>query len=156
MRTDIHGFEWLSKHPKIFNDFNIFMSAQREGRAHWLDFYPYEQKLSAEARDNEHDVLFVDVGGALGSEIKELRKRYPALKGRMILQDLQQTIDHVSADPGMEATVHDFFTPQPVTGKIFRNLPLCFIASNLSILGIPLPLHQMLAISQSSLSPILS
>ena len=95
------------------------MTAQREGRAYWLDFYPFEQKLLAEPRDSEHDILFVDVGGALGSEIRELRKRYPALKGRMILQDRQQTIDHVSADSGMEAMVHDFFTPQPVTGKVF-------------------------------------
>ena len=92
------------------------MSAQREGRAYWLDFYPFEQKLSAQGRDEEHDILFVDVGGALGSEIKELRKKYPSLKGRMILQDRQQTIDHVSPDPGMEAMVYDFFTPQPVIG----------------------------------------
>ena len=97
------------------------MSAQREGRAYWLDFYPFEQKLSTKARDNEHEVLFVDVGGALGSEIKELRKRFPALKGRMVLQDRQQTIDHVSPDPGMEAMVHDFFTPQPVTGMTVHN-----------------------------------
>ena len=94
------------------------MSAQREGRAYWLDFYPFEQKLSAQARDQEHDVLFVDVGGALGSEIKELRRKYPALKGRMILQDRQQKIDQVSPDPGMEAMVYDFFTPQPIIGTI--------------------------------------
>ena len=124
LRTNLHAFEWLAKHPKVFNDFNVFMSAQREGRAYWLDFYPFEQKLSAEARDNKQDVLFVDVGGALGSEIKELRKRYPSVKGRMILQDQQQTIDHVSVDPGMEAMVHDFFTPQPVIGMSSRNLPL--------------------------------
>ena len=35
----------------------------------------------------------------------------------MVLQDQQQTIDHVSADPGMEAMVHDFFTPQPIVGE---------------------------------------
>ena len=116
LKIDYHGFEFLAKNPKIFNDFNIFMSAQREGRAYWLDFYPFEQKLPAEARDSDHNVLFVDVGGALGSEILELRKRFPALKGRMILQELPQTIEHVSPNPGMEATVHDFFKPQPVTG----------------------------------------
>ena len=97
------------------------MTAQREGRAYWLDFYPFEQKLTAEAGNNAKDVIFVDVGGALGSEIKELRKRYPTLKGKMILQDRQQTVDLVSADPGMVAMVHDFFTPQPVIGKAFLN-----------------------------------
>ena len=124
LRTSLHAFEWFAKHPKVFNDFNFFMSAQREGRAYWLDFYPFEQKLSAEARDKKHDVLFVDVGGALGSDIKELGKRYPSIKGRMILQDQQQTIDHVSVDPGMEAMVHDFFTPQLVIGTSSRNVPL--------------------------------
>ena len=124
LRTNLHAFQWFAKNPKVLNDFNVFMSAQREGRAYWLDFYPFEQKLSAEARDNKHDVLFVDVGGALGSEIKELRKRYPAAKGRMILQDQQQTIDQVPVDPEMEAMVHDFFTPQPVIGKRSRDAPL--------------------------------
>ncbi|CAD6586248.1 MAG: hypothetical protein ASARMPRED_002481 [Alectoria sarmentosa] len=122
LRTNIHIFEWFATHPKIFSDFNIFMSAQREGRAYWLDFYPFEQKLSAMSRDNKHDIIFVDVGGALGSEIKELRKRYPELKGRMILQDRQETIDQVSPDPRMEAMVHDFFMPQPVTGAQFYYL----------------------------------
>ena len=135
MRTNDHGFEWFAKHPKTFNDFNVFMSAQREGRAYWLDFYPFEQKLSAGARGHEHDVLFVDVGGALGSEIKELRRRFPALKGRMILQDRQQTIDHVSPDPGMEATVHDFFTPQSVTGMTFHDLSPHLISSSLPVLN---------------------
>ena len=122
LRTESHAFEWFSKHPEVAKNFNIFMSTQREGRAYWLDFYPFEQKLLAEAGNNEKDVIFVDVGGALGSEIKELRKRIPTLKGRMILQDLQQTIDLVTADPGMEATVHDFFTLQPVVGMTSLNV----------------------------------
>ena len=116
MHTKGHAFEWFSSHPETANNFNIFMSAQREGRAYWLDFYPFEQKLLANTGINEKDVIFVDVGGALGHEIKELRKRSPTLKGRMILQDRQQTIDVVPADPGMEAMVHDFFTPQPIVG----------------------------------------
>ena len=132
LNIDYHGFEFLAKNPKIFNDFNIFMSAQREGRAYWLDFYPFEQKLPVEARDSDHNVLFVDVGGALGSEILELRKRFPALKGRMILQELPQTIEHVSPDPGMEATVHDFFTPQPVIGTQFPKSFFAFYSEHFS------------------------
>ena len=150
LRTNIHIFEWFATHPKIFSDFNIFMSAQREGRAYWLDFYPFEQKLSAMSRDNKHDIIFVDVGGALGSEIKELRKRYPELKGRMILQDRQETIDQVSPDPRMEAMVHDFFMPQPVTGTIFAILPLN-MPSSLPIRNVLLSAHRMLKSSQHSL-----
>ena len=145
LKVDYHGFEFLAKNPKIFNDFNIFMSAQREGRAYWLDFYPFEQKLSAQARDSEHEVLFVDVGGALGSEILELRKRFPALKGRMILQELPQTIEHVLPDPGMEATVHDFFTPQPIEGTNFPISSSVFCGAHFPCLDILFSLHRVLA-----------
>ena len=75
LRTESHAFEWFSKYPKVANNFDIFLSTQREGRACWLDFYPFEQKLLAEAGNNEKDVIFVDIGRALDSEIKELRKR---------------------------------------------------------------------------------
>ena len=146
LKVDYHGFEFLARNPKIFNDFNIFMSAQREGRAYWLDFYPFEQKLSAETHDSEHEVLFVDVGGALGSEILELRKRFPALKGRMILQELPQTIEHVSPDPGMEATVHDFFTPQPIKGTKFPISSSVFSSGRFPpFLNILFSLHRVLA-----------
>ena len=152
LRTNLHAIEWLAKHPKVFNDFNVFMSAQREGRAYWLDFYPLEQKLSAEARDNKQDVLFVDVGGALGREIKELRKRYPSVKGRMILQDQQQTIDHVSVDPGMEAMVHlhaticHWYEFSKSSSKSQRAAPTSH----------GLPLSRMLVRSHRATSPIVS
>jgi len=101
------------------------MSAQREGRAYWLDLYPLEEKLLGKACDDMNEVLFVDMGGALGSEIRELQRGYPALKGRMILQDLPQTIEHVSEGPRLEAMVHDLFTPQPIKGSICLNPQPC-------------------------------
>lgn len=37
----------------------------------------------------------------------------------MVLQDLPQTIEQITAGPAMEHMVHDFFTLQPVKGGIF-------------------------------------
>ena len=113
-------FEWFAKNPSVLNDFNVFISAQREGHEYWLDFYPFEQQIGNASQSNDDTtVLFVDIGGGLGHEIQEIRRRFPTLGGRMVLQDLPQTIEQITAGPAMEHMVHDFFTLQPVKGGIF-------------------------------------
>ena len=93
------------------------MTVQRRDRANWLDFYPLDQ-LAYGFSEAEDAVLLVDVGGGRGHEIQEIKTRYPALPGRMILQDLQGTIGQVRPEPGMvEVMAHDFFTPQPICGE---------------------------------------
>ena len=92
------------------------MTVQRRDRANWLDFYPLNQ-LAYGFSKAEDAVLLVDVGGGRGHEIQEINTRYPALPGRMILQDLQGTIGQVRPEPGMEVMAHDFFTPQPIRGE---------------------------------------
>lgn len=52
-------------------------------------------------------VLLVDVGGARGHEIEAIKKRYPNLPGRFLIQDLPNTIEQALQVPGMEAVVHD-------------------------------------------------
>ncbi|CAF9902938.1 MAG: hypothetical protein ALECFALPRED_000075 [Alectoria fallacina] len=108
LNSNDHVFEWFAKNPSVLNDFNIFMSAQREGHEYWLDFYPFEQQIgNASQSKDDTTVLFVDIGG------------------RMVLQDLPQTIEQITAGPAMEHMVHDFFTLQPVKGAhayYFRNI----------------------------------
>jgi hypothetical protein len=68
-------------------------------------------------KDKDPDaVLLVDVGGNTGHEIQAIRQRFPALSGRMVLQDLPSTIEQVQSNKDMEAMEHNFFTPQPVQG----------------------------------------
>ena len=110
-------FEWYPKHPDVLDEFNEFMSSQREGHAYWLDFFPFDQQVGNPRANDTSDVLFVDVGGAVGNEVREIRKRYPTLPGRMILQDLPQTIAQAKGMGDFEVMVHDFFTPQPVKGN---------------------------------------
>ena len=130
LRTDVHGFEWMATHPKVLQNFNVYMSTNRQGRSHWLDCYPLEQDflvnttttngLAPEHGDggsNDEAVFFVDVGGAVGSEIIEIKRRYPKIQGRLILQDQADTIQMVGPNPPFENMVHDFFTPNPVKGQ---------------------------------------
>ena len=114
LRMEMHGFEWFAKHPNILQDFNVFMTHQREGRSYWLDWYPFEQKFCDSTADS---VLFVDVGGAFGSEITQICKRFPKVEGNLILQDLPQTIEMVPPDAVFEPMVHNFMTPNPVKGQ---------------------------------------
>lgn len=45
-----------------------------------------------------------------------LRARYSDLPGRIIVQDLPETIQNAPAVEGVEFIVHNFFEPQPVKG----------------------------------------
>lgn len=67
-------------------------------------------------RPLENGVVLVDVGGAKGQTLQEIRHAYPALKGKTVLQDLQSVLDDGTL-PDLESEVlpYDFFKQvQPV------------------------------------------
>ena len=66
----------------------------------------------------EDGIVLVDVGGAKGSTIQEIRRAYPELQGKVVLQDLQSVIDDGTLpDLGAEIMPYDFFKQeQPVKG----------------------------------------
>lgn len=88
-------------------------------RKKWTDEGCVDVKgmLARGANEAEKGVLLVDIGGGTGRDIIEFRQRYPDVKGRLVLQDLQSVIDEAfSLPPGVETMAHDFFTPQPIQG----------------------------------------
>ncbi|KAH1519638.1 hypothetical protein KXW39_007870 [Aspergillus fumigatus] len=110
-------FDWLGRHPDLLHSFHQFMTTQRVGHVQWLDFYPIEEQLlSGFDSSDPKSVLLVDVGGSVGHEIQAVKKRYPSIPGRMVLQDRPATIERVKAENGMEVMAHDFFTEQPIKG----------------------------------------
>ena len=115
--TEDDLFEWFPKHPEELNDFNLWMTGQREGRANWLDFYPLQEKLLNGFEGSDSSVMFVDVGGARGHEVEAIKKRFPDLPGKFILQDLPETIKQALPVPDMHVMAHDFFTEQPAKGE---------------------------------------
>ena len=93
------------------------MTGQRDGRAYWLDFFPFEEQIAKDFKEGDGAVMFVDVGGARGHETEAIKKKFPTLPGRFVLQDLPDTVKQALPVPGMEAVAHDFFTPQPIKGR---------------------------------------
>ncbi|MCJ1311796.1 hypothetical protein MMC25_005469 [Agyrium rufum] len=115
-KTDLSNFTWLARNPKAFEHLNKHMVARRRGMPTWLSCYPIKQQ--AQGWDVER-ALLVDIGGGVGHQCAEFKAKYPDLHGRIILQDLQYSIENALPTPGVEKTVHDFFQPQPVQGAKF-------------------------------------
>ena len=132
LNTDKPFFPWVAQNPKLLANLTTFIGLQQEGHACWLDFYPLKEKMLEVTKgsmpDEKGSTLFVDVGGGVGTEIRSLRKRYPMLEGRMVLQELDHTIQQVPKDAPFEAVVHDFLKPQPVKGKLEFPLGLMYCA----------------------------
>lgn len=79
-----------------------------------LGVYPYDEELTTGNRA-DHPLL-VDIGGGRGHAMLEIKKAYPGLAGRLILQERQEVLESIAEDelPGVEKMTHDFFTAQPV------------------------------------------
>ncbi|CAJ2511317.1 Uu.00g069420.m01.CDS01 [Anthostomella pinea] len=109
-RTDMHPFAW------------------REGRPSVFDVVDFENDLARGATSSTP--LFVDVGGATGSQCVAFRRRYSNLVGRVILQDVPQVVEQVMAHPldgfeNIEVEAQNFLTPETVKGGrayYFRNV----------------------------------
>lgn len=88
------------------------------GTNDWLSVFPLERELAEwkYVGDEEERVLFVDVGGGRGQQCVALRKKYSELKGRVVLQDLKETVERRPEIEGVEVMVQDFWKPQAVKG----------------------------------------
>jgi len=80
----------------------------------WLSVYPFEEEAG---ECGEDDVLFVDLGGGIGHQCVALRQKYPGVKGRVMVQDLEHSIKGKLDHEGVEGMVHDIFEEQPIKGK---------------------------------------
>ena len=120
VQTEEGLFDWLPKHPECFQNFTLFMTSRQEGRPTWLDFFPFDEQLSKgfEARGNPDGVILVDVGGGIGHEVEQIKKKYPQIAGNFVLQDSPDTVQQALKIPGMQVKPHDFFTPQPIEGQL--------------------------------------
>ena len=67
---------------------------------------------------NGETPLFVDVGGGVGHQCLALVTRFPSLKGRVILQDLPAVLARAAPLKGVDFMAHDFWTEQPVQGRV--------------------------------------
>lgn len=111
-------FTWVRSQPKIFEYLRLALDVQF--REDWLNSFPLESHLGDfESRADPEKVLFVDVGGNLGIQCCGLKAKFPHLSGRIILEDLQETINVVPALEGVEALAQDYLAEQKVKGAKF-------------------------------------
>ena len=117
LHTQDSLFEWFPNHPDLLNTFSSWMVGQRDGWANWLEFFPFEERVAKDFRGGDKAVMLVDVGGGRGHEILAIKKKYPNLPGRFLLQDSRDMVMEALPVPGMQAVVHNFFDDQPIKGK---------------------------------------
>jgi hypothetical protein len=82
-------------------------------------FYPVMERLVEGAGIEDQDVLLVDMGGSIGHDLSEFRRKWPDAPGRLVLQDLPQVIQGAKGlHSSIELMAHDFFREQPIKGKL--------------------------------------
>ncbi|KAI5360201.1 putative O-methyltransferase domain, S-adenosyl-L-methionine-dependent methyltransferase [Septoria linicola] len=110
-------WDYLKDTPEMKNSFDTLMKENRRGNKPWFTIFPFAEQVGNNCKSPD-EVLLVDVGGNRGADILELHKTHPDLNGRLILQDLPETIANVdrSTMHGIELQAYDFFTPQTVKG----------------------------------------
>ncbi|KAL8826814.1 MAG: hypothetical protein Q9191_003565 [Dirinaria sp. TL-2023a] len=112
---------WLEQHPRVLQAFQDFIAGCREDRPNFMDpgFYPVEEHLLEGLRYDGDAAAFVDVGGGYGQALAEFKKKVPAWKGRLVLQEQESVVQiakvqsHASI---IEPIVHDFFKPESLKG----------------------------------------
>jgi len=129
--TTLDTYAWFAQNPLQMGALIKYMGMEQTVRGRWLDEYPIERET--QGWDPELPV-FVDVGGNVGHYCAMFKNRFPSVPGRVILQDLPDTLGHALQTPGVEALPHDFFQAQPIKGKY---APASLNASNLDMLMDP-------------------
>ena len=106
-------FEILSRDDRRLRDFRGAMEFRNEMLPVGL-IYPFDQLVDPTYHDDMP--LIVDVGGGNGQAMIALKRAFPGLRGRMIVQDRPEVIDSFSEDRASSIVKmkHDFFEGQPV------------------------------------------
>ena len=119
LNMDIDIWEWLAKNPEANARFNTFMEGMRGSRPHWTDWFPVQERVLDGVDDDRTRPLLVDIGGGRGHDIACFAERFPNAPGQLILEELPAVIDDIATlDPRIQRMKHDFFTPQPVKGRL--------------------------------------
>lgn len=111
VKTDMDFFPYYKQYPEQLSYFQKLMSVPRDGE--WFDVVSFAEEAANVSPDR---ALFVDIGGSIGHQSKRLKLKYPKLPGRIIVQDLPESVNVATPVEGVEFMAYDFFTPQPVEG----------------------------------------
>ncbi|KAK8055193.1 hypothetical protein PG993_000420 [Apiospora rasikravindrae] len=116
-------YDYLRDHRERRADFDAYMEARKqEKRRRWHHCYPVLSQLGvrSDVPADSSQMAVVDVGGNQGHDLATFQESNPDFRGRLILQDLPETVEPLLVDQEkqrvFEVMPYDFFTPQPVVG----------------------------------------
>ncbi|RFU31747.1 hypothetical protein B7463_g4589, partial [Scytalidium lignicola] len=115
-------WEYLDQFPARLDAFNDAQKANSEANPWTVELFPFEEEFK-KFKTNNDTVLLIDIGGGVGHVAKQIRGLTSNIPGKVILQDRPQVLADIT-DPltGVEKMEYDFFTPQPVKGKLIMTL----------------------------------
>ena len=114
--TELDAYTYFSQHPENLTALIEYMALEQGVRGRWLEKYPFESETQG-WNPASNEALFVDIGGNVGHYCALFKARFPSIPGRILLEDLPDTLSHALLTPGVEKLDHDFFQPQPIKGK---------------------------------------
>ncbi len=118
-RTNLGIWEFLNADPERMKVFNSGMRSLATVANSEIEPYPFDKELNAEPIAAD-EIVRVDVGGGRGQALERIKKDFPALQGRLILQDQPDVIADARAG-GLPAYIEthggtSFFEPNPMKG----------------------------------------
>ena len=117
--TELEFFEWMASNPDktALNEFNLAMSRSVQTKQIGLLGLPVFDELTD---TNPDEVAIVDVGGGYGHLLREVRRRLPHIKGRLVVEDLPETVkgaEWITPEDNVGIQGYNFFREeQPVKG----------------------------------------
>ncbi|EXJ87831.1 hypothetical protein A1O1_04758 [Capronia coronata CBS 617.96] len=123
--TDLPSFQYLAQRPELFNALQTVMTAIQS--ADWmtgLDIFDRSARAAGTTTPQTpiKPFFFVDVGGGHGHQCRRVLEKYPALHGRLVLQDLPEAVEKLAPMDGVKVMAQDFFQKQAVQDAQFYYL----------------------------------
>lgn len=124
--TDLEFFQWMQTQSDTLARFNASMAKSIETERDNIagktivDVYPFEAEVANAdgSLPSLGEPLVVDVGGGYGHLLQEIRTRLPHVKGKMVLEDLPETVRGAVPMENVDIVSYNFFTQQqPVKGE---------------------------------------
>ena len=128
--TPLAFYQALSRNPEARDAFDMQMqnNVKAERMHHHTGFasiYDFEGVIGP-LINSADDVALVDVGGSRGHVLEDVIQHLPGLKGRLVLQDLPETLQDVDLDSRVELCPYNFIdSQQPIKGAavyLFRQI----------------------------------
>lgn len=117
--------------PSLFQDFNLFMGHTMGARGYWHEWYDVKERLLSGYDQAPGSALLVDVGGGKGHDLTAFSTKFcntsGAYEGKLVLQEIPQVLEAIAETdlgPNIRKMVHDFFSVQPIKGKLFPHMGL--------------------------------